>query len=165
MKSKRSLSVPLIMLGTMTLSGCDMPPDSASEDLEIAQSFYTSKEDCEKDWSEDPSLCKTDPAAPQQVASNDHGGEHASGGGGGFIFLNNSSSAQSAPQRWAGPRYYWDRSIDKPVVVHDNGNMQVMKNSSISHGPSAHATAHTSTHYASVSRGGFGGGHSSSFGG
>lgn len=118
---KRSISVPLIFLGTLgALSGCsdDTP---ANTEVQVKQDFYASLEDCQRDWGSEAQNCQqalgtttangqdtvtSGYAASNATASNTTSGTASTtssagyhGGGGGY--------------RYSGPRYFWYR--------HENG--------------------------------------------
>ena len=126
---KRSHRVPLLVIGTLAvLTGCEKTED-------LKQDYYTSHEDCQRDWGTDLQSCT--PSGQGQSGYASHGG------GGGY---------------W-GPRYYWDRSLGHPVAVSPSGETRVMRNSYLSRGaPSAGSSirAGSFSHGGSSSRGGFG---------
>lgn len=143
---KRSSNVPLVVLGTLTaLQGCD----SGNGELrnvprnvtEIRQDFYASQEDCRRDWGNDTSACN----------SSGNSGSSGSGGGGSGSGSSGSSAEKDAKggRKYAGPRYYWDREIGKPVALSPSGETHIVG----SHSSSSLAQ---STHVTSISRGGFG---------
>ena len=53
-----------------------------------------------------------------------------------------------------GPRYYWDRDRNRPVVVEGDGSERVALNSRVSSAGSFEGSTHAA---GSISRGGFGG--------
>lgn len=127
---KRSHRVALWMLG----AGLGVAALSEEKTVEqLKQDSYASKEDCAKDWGSEQN-CKEDP----QSTSHFSGG--GSGGGGG--------------SRYQGPRYYWDRTTGRPVMVTDAGVHTPMPSAHPGGGPLSHSVA--SVNAGSVSRGGFG---------
>lgn len=146
MKSKKSVSVPLLMLGTLTIAGC-----SPVQDIDLKQAHYSSKEECEKSW--DEGQCQ----APRSV-------------GGGYA---------NTTGYWRSPHYYWDRDINKPVVVYENGNTRVLNTNEVARMGESRASyissepalvskgsgSSSGVSRGSVSRGGFGGGGRASAGG
>ena len=161
---KRSKQVPLILLGALTsLTGCsrsDLPATAQ-------QGCYATLQDCRDDWG-DTGLCRQPPAAPAVPV--------APGAAAPTAGQNAASLCQPAPARsmstgststshgtsfFIGPRYYWDRSAGRPMVI-ENGRTSLAKSGAASRGAPVHAT---STHTVSVSRGGFGSHGSGSGGG
>lgn len=128
---KRSISAPLLLLGSIALSAC-------GQSHELTQQVYKSKEDCEQDWNDG-----------QSCSQSSGGSSHGSGG------------------RWSGPRYYWDRDLEKPVAINADGSERVISGSRITPAASGIASGHGEGHATgSVSRGGFGSiAHGFSFGG
>jgi hypothetical protein len=132
---KRSRGVPLLMLGAATvLAGCD---GASSLPEPEAQNYYETVEDCRSDWG-DGDWCKKPPAS----------------GGSSSIGTGSSSGVY-------GPRYYWDHSSGRPMVV-EGGVARAVRSGAASYGAPSHArgvsalsVSHgTSAH--SISRGGFG---------
>lgn len=130
---KRSHEVLMWMLG-LGLGVAALSEEKSVEQLK--QDSYASKEDCVRDWGGSEENCKEDTSSSSV---------HYSGGSGG---------SGSGGSRYRGPRYYWDRSSGRPVMVTDSGVHTPM--------PSAHpggsAMSHSigSTPAGSVTRGGFG---------
>lgn len=160
---KRSKQVPLILLGALTsLTGCsrsDLPATAQ-------QGCYATRQDCYDDWG-DTGLCQQPLPAPAIPV--------APGAAGTTAGPNTASPCQPAPASststsststshgggvFIGPRYYWDRSAGRPMVI-ENGKASLAKSGAASRGGPVHAT---STHTVTVSRGGFGS-HSSGSGG
>lgn len=128
---KRSISVPLIFLGTLgALSGCsdELP---ANTEMQVKQDFYASLEDCQRDWGSEAQNCQQalgtttvngqDTVTSGYTASNATTGNTSSG---------NTSTTTSAGYhgggggyRYAGPRYYWYRneSGGYPMAVDPDG--------------------------------------------
>src|SRR4051812_18651070 len=69
---------------------------------ELKQQSYNSLDDCKKDWEEN------------NCSSTPYGG--TSGAGGGYYY---------------GPRYYWDRSIGRPISVASDGTKTEITNSRV----------------------------------
>lgn len=110
----------------MILGGLGVGVCTRSTDVDVHQQVYSSQEECERDWGDSKS-CKQD---------------------------SGSSGAHGAGGRWYGPRYYWNRDLQKPVQLNADGSTQVMYNSRIT---AASSSSHNTSHVGSVSRGGFGG--------
>lgn len=122
---KRSHEVALWMLGA-GLGVAMLSEDKAIEQLK--QDRYASKADCVQDWGSEEN-CREDSASAS----------HASGSSGGGYY---------------GPRYYWDRSEGRPVIVTDSGKHQPMPSAR----PGGNALSHSvgSVNAGTVTRGGFG---------
>lgn len=69
------------------------------QNTELKQQSYNSLDDCKKDWAE------------EHCTSNTSSGTGVRGGG------------------YYGPRYYWDRSVGKPIAVSSNGSETEITNS------------------------------------
>lgn len=110
---KRSVSVPLMILGGLTMGACNR-----SDIVGLQQQVYNSREECERDWN-DPSRCSQD--------------VNRGSGGGGYSGLGDG--------RWYGPRYYWDRDLKRPVQLNADGSRWTVENSRITEnsGNSAHS--------------------------
>lgn len=104
---KRSLSVPLIVLGTLSLSSCGQREP-------LMQQVYSSKEECEQDWTDGES-CNT-------AAETNY--EHH--------------------RLWYGPRYYWDRGLGRPVALRPDGSTRIVNNTRISQSGSTHGYTQSS---------------------
>lgn len=97
----------------------------ADDDDTTYQSQYRSLQDCQDEWGTDPRNC-----TPRAGGSGSSSSTHF------------------------GPRYYWDRGINRPVTVDESGNRRVITGSHLtSPGNSSRAI---STRTSSASRGGFG---------
>jgi hypothetical protein len=90
----------------------------------LEQQRYASLDDCEKDWG-DSTLCRH---VPSSTSWNS-----------GYYF---------------GPRYYWDRAADRPMVVNGDGTVRVAHAAHIARSGSALGETHAAGNFA---RGGFGG--------
>lgn len=154
---KRSRHIALLVLGTASmLSGCDGDAVHSQLDFaspvfeqELKQDFYTTKEDCESDWG-DSANCT--PA----TSSLDSTGTVAGAGSAG-------RTSASSGYSYAGPRYYWNRDLGRPIAVAPTGESRVISHGAVSRGTSSKGR---SVAAGSVSRGGFGSSaHSSSSGG
>lgn len=118
---KRSISVPLIFLGTLGgLSGCsDGPP--ANTEVQVKQDFYASLEDCQRDWGTEVQNCQqaltTTTVNGQDTVTSGYAGSNATTGNATSGYSNTTTSAGyhggGAGYRYSGPRYYWYR--------HENG--------------------------------------------
>lgn len=140
---KRSHEVQLLVIGTLAMLGVQY---ATREKLEVKQNVYASRADCEQDWGNDMRNC-----SPSE--NNMTGHSSGSGGGGGH------------GGGYAGPRYYWDREIGRPVALSADGDTRILSNSYLNRGGSSMAE---SVHVSSISipRGGFGAsGHGFSSGG
>jgi hypothetical protein len=99
----------------------------------LEQQRYASLDDCEKDWG-DATVCRHVPS-PNSWNS-------------GYYF---------------GPRYYWDRGADRPMVVNGDGTVRIAHAAHIARTGSALGETHSAGSFA---RGGFGGiGHAFGAGG
>lgn len=154
---KRSRKVPLLVIGTLTLAGCDNPNSASfmtdTVQQEVKQEFYTSLEDCQRDWGNDPRDCSptAPPASATALTSSPGGG---GSGGGGTTIVSTGGGARPVSY-YSGPRYYWDRDIGRPVALAPSGETRVLTNSYVSRGATSVARVSTST-VTSVARGGFG---------
>ena len=141
---KRSKQVPLILLGALTsLTGgsrSDVPATAQ-------QNCYATLQDCRDDWG-DTALCKQAPAA--SVVPGAPGGQDVAAPCAATSTRSTTTSHGSA--FFIGPRYYWDRSAGRPMVV-EEGKVSLAKSGSASRGAPVHET---STHTVSMPRGGFG---------
>ena len=131
------------MIGTLTLvAGCEKAREEPP--MRLTQEFYSSREDCEKDWGPEPENC-----TPTEALANFDESRVSDHSRTGYGFV--------------GPRYYWDRSIAHPVAVLPNGQTRVITGSRFARGAPSTAKAASVT---PVSRGGFGrSAHASSSGG
>lgn len=131
---KRSHEVALWMLG----AGLGVAMLSEEQSVEqLKQDRYASREDCVQDW------------GTKEVCQEESGGGGSSSGGGG-----GGGSNDDKDRKYRGPRYYWDRSAGRPVIVTESGKHKAM--------PSAHPGGNQLSHSigsvdaGSVTRGGFG---------
>lgn len=140
---KRSLSVPLLFLGTLGLTGCG-PQPLEQADVPIRQDFYTSATDCRNDWGNEAEHCQ--PTQPNSASGT--------GGHGSSVY--------------AGPRYYWDHGSGRPFEVMPSGQTRpIIGSNLISPNSTRASSSNFSRGTVSVARGGFGGfggGHASSGG-
>lgn len=109
----------------MILGGLGVGVCTRSTDVDVHQQVYSSQEECERDWGDSKS-CKQD---------------------------SGSSGAHGAGGRWYGPRYYWNRDLQKPVQLNADGSTRTIENSRITE-ESGHRA--NSMSVGRVSRGGFG---------
>lgn len=123
---KKSVSVPLIILGTLSLSACDPQPLN-----DVQQQVYNSREECERDWNDGQSCTDN----PNGEPTNDHNPYYVYG------------------PRWYGPRYYWDHDLQRPVQLRQDGTTRVINNSRIN---SSSGYSSNSTTIGKIERGGFG---------
>ncbi len=126
---KRSTEVALWMLGAGL--GVAVLSDSKTTE-QLKQDSYASKEECMQDWGGSPETCQ------EENSGGSSGGSGGSGGGG----------------HYSGPRYYWDRSTNRPVIITNSGAHQPMPSAHPNGTPMSHSLS--STHLGTVSRGGFG---------
>jgi hypothetical protein len=91
---------------------------------ELKQQTYNSLDDCKKDWDEN------------NCSSTPYGGSHGSVG-----------------SYYYGPRYYWDRSIGKPVSVASDGTKTEISNSRVT---SEYSASGRTAAVGSIKTGGFG---------
>lgn len=140
---KRSRSIPLVVIGTLSLvAGCEQAPEEPP--MQLTQEFYSSRDDCEKDWGPEPENC----TPTEQLANFDD---------------SQMNDRSRTSYRFAGPRYYWDRSIGHPIAVLPTGQTRVITGSHFARGTPSTAKSASVSH---VSRGGFGSSaHASSSGG
>lgn len=146
---KRSLSVPLVFLGTLgALSGCsDEPP--ANTEVQVKQDFYASLEDCQRDWGTEPQNCQqalgTTTVNGQDTVTSGYNGSNASSG--------STSGTASAGFHggggggYAGPRYYWYRneSGGYPMAVDPDGKTRPVSGSRIPESGARFASQSVST--------------------
>ncbi len=120
---KRSISVPLIFLGTLgALSGCsDEPP--ANTEVNVKQDFYANLNDCQQDWGSEPQNCQ------QALTTTNVNGQdtvsHGYAGGNTTSSHSTSTSYHSGSgYSYSGPRYFWYRneSGGYPVAIDRDGN-------------------------------------------
>ncbi len=121
---KRSGQIVLWMLG-IGLGVSVLSEKKSVEDLK--QDEYASRQACMRDWGQSPANCRP------------VGGGSGGGGGGG---------------RYQGPRYYWDRSTGRPVVVTESGAHVPVENAHPSGSPFSHSIE--SVKVGTITRGGFG---------
>lgn len=99
---KRSISVPLIFLGTLgALSACsDDPP--ANTEVHVKQDFYVSLDDCREDWGSEPENCQQAHDARTTSSTGSHG---------------------SSLYHYSGPRYFWYRNASggHPMALDADG--------------------------------------------
>lgn len=147
---KKSLSVPLVCLGTLgslaSLTGCDKGNDvPAQTEVQVKQDFYTSLEDCQRDWGSDPLNCRaamgtTEVDGQTQVSSGFTGqtspstsaGDPATAAASGQAVAT-GPSAYPHGYGYSGPRYYWFRNEQGgyPVALEPNGQTRAIANSRI----------------------------------
>ncbi len=126
---KRSKQVPLLILGSLSLlTGCE---ESGINRERINQNSYATIDDCRKDWGQQENC---EPVRHQ--------------GGSGINPLMMS---------YLGPRYHWDRSAQRPMVI-DGDSIRPARSGLASVGAPATARSSTSqsVSIAPAPRGGFG---------
>jgi len=148
-ESKRSLTVPLIFLGT--LGAFYYMFSSSDEDVQVQQYSYQNLQECQADWGTDDGNCQ-----PEDSSGGTSSGGSTYGHGSSYSsFYGNNTSTE---QRYRGPRFFWQRtgSGGYPVEIRADGSTRQISGSHLSVGqPSSRASA---THVSSgtISRGGFG---------
>jgi hypothetical protein len=177
---KRSLYVPLIFLGTLaTLTKFNNDSDiPATTEIPIKQDFYTSLEECQRDWGSEPQNCRqamtTQNFNGQESLVNGYSGSDSSSHTSTSIVTTSSSSSTHT---YSGPRYFWYRTENGgyPMTIDSEGKTRPVISSRIPPSGAQFATQTVTTHASmpthltashSVIRGGFGGtGHGMSSGG
>lgn len=167
---KRSISVPLIFLGTLgALSGCSFEPPANTE-VQVKQDFYASLEDCQRDWGKEPENCQ------QAMTTNSVNGQDDvtsgfAGGGASSVAGNPTSAGHSyvgSVYPYSGPRHYWyhTESGGYPMQVDRDGKTRPVFGSNIRESGARFSSQTVGTRTPipthmtaskSVSRGGFGG--------
>ena len=109
---KRSISVPLIFLGTLggltyCHQRCDIP---AYTDVQVKQDQYDKLNDCQRDWGTEPQNCQETPPNSSPTAGLS-GGAHT----------------------YSGPRYFWYRHENGgyPMAIDPDGTTRPVKGSHI----------------------------------
>lgn len=100
---------------------------SPRAEYELKQQKYASKEECLQDWNDEESCS-------QDIFVDDHNNIHTGG--------------------YYGPRYYWDRDLNRPVEMRYDGTTRTLDNARIS--PIIGSSVGTNISKGTVSRGGFG---------
>ena len=121
---KRSVKVPLLVLGSIAA----LQGCSPRAEYESKQQRYASREECLQDWNDEQS-CN------QEIFVDEHNRIHT----GGYYY---------------GPRYYWDRDINKPVEIRSDGTTRTLNYTRID--PIKGSPTGTTMYKGTVSRGGFG---------
>lgn len=124
---KRSISVPLIFLGTLggltyCHQRCDIP---ANTDVQVKQDQYVNLNDCQRDWGIDPQNCRETPAN-SALTAGPGGGAHT----------------------YSGPRYFWYRHENGgyPVAIDPDGTTHQITGSHITASGAEFARQTTSSH-------------------
>ena len=131
---KRSLSVPLVSLGTLgALSGCsDEPP--ANTEVQVKQDFYASLEDCQRDWGTEPQNCQqalgTTTVNGQDTVTSGYTGANVSANPGATT---GTSTGSGYHHIYSGPRYFWYRNEygGYPMAVDPDGKTRPVSGSRI----------------------------------
>jgi hypothetical protein len=137
---KRSISVPLIFLGTLgCLSGCsDGPP--ANTEVQVKQDFYATLDDCQRDWGTEAQNCQqaltTTTVNGQDTVSSGYAGGNATTSGATSGTASTSSSAGyhgGGGYGYSGPRYFWYRHEygGYPMAVDPDGKTRAIIGSRI----------------------------------
>lgn len=145
---KRSLSVPLVFLGTLGgLSGCnDEPP--ANTEVQVKQDFYASLEDCQRDWGTEPQNCQqalgTSTVNGQDTVTSGYTGANVSASPGSAAATNSGSGYHHV---YSGPRYFWYRNEGGgyPMSVDANGKIRPVNGSRIPESGARFASQSVST--------------------
>lgn len=156
---KRSLSVPLIFLGTLgALTGCgDEPP--ANTEVPVKQDFYASLEECQRDWGNEPENCQqaltTTTVNGQDTVNSGYAGSNGTANSSSTISPAVTTSTTSSTgfhgggaYRYSGPRYYWYRNEQGgyPMAVDSNGKTRPVIGSRIPPSGAQFANQTLSTH-------------------
>ena len=110
---KRSITVPLIFLGTLGgLTYCHNSTEGpANTEVQVKQEFYASLEECQRDWGTEPQNCQqalaTTTVNGQDTVSSGYAGSNASSG---TLSSTASTGYHSGGYAYSGPRYYWYRN-------------------------------------------------------
>lgn len=133
---KRSLSIPMIYLGTLgVLSYCSNEPTTNTV-VQVKQDFYASLEDCQRDWGNDPQNCRqalsTVNTNGQDSVTNGYTGSDANTAP--RTATTSTSGGSSYISRYSGPRYFWYRNEygGYPMTVDSYGNTHPVEGSRIS---------------------------------
>ena len=169
---KRSITVPLIFLGTLGgLTYCHNSADvPANTEVQVKQDFYASLDDCQRDWGTEAQNCQqalgTTTVNGQDTVSSGYAGSNTASAS-----TSGTSSAGihgSGPYGYSGPRYFWYRHEygGYPMAIDRDGKTRPISGSRIPESGAGFASqsisARTSmpTHLTaahSVLRSGFGG--------
>lgn len=124
---KRSISVPLIFLGTLggltyCQQRCDIP---ANTDIQVKQDQYVNLNDCQRDWGTEPQNCQETPPNSVPTAGLS-GGSHT----------------------YSGPRYFWYRHENGgyPMAIEPDGTTRYVMGSHITASGAEFARQTTSSH-------------------
>lgn len=147
---KRSLTVPLVFLGTLgTLSGCsDAPP--ANTEVQVKQDFYASLEDCQRDWGSEPQNCQqalsTTTVNGQDTVASGYTGNRTSNDGSGSASSGYHGGGGDG-YRYTGPRYFWFRNEQGgyPMAIDADGKVRRVSGSSIPESGAKYANQSVST--------------------
>lgn len=144
---KRSLSVPLVFLGTLgALSGCSDEPPARSE-VHVKQDFYASLEDCQRDWGTEPQNCQqalsTTTANGQDTVSSGYTGTNANASPG----TSATGTGSGYNHIYSGPRYFWYRNEygGYPMAVDADGKTRPVNGSRIPESGARFASQSVST--------------------
>jgi hypothetical protein len=140
---KRSISVPLIFLGTLGgLTYCQNSTDvPANTEVQVKQDFYASLEDCQRDWGSEAQNCQqaltTTTVNGQDTVTSGYAGSNVTTGNATSGTTSTATSAgyhgSGGGYRYAGPRYYWYRneSGGYPMAVDPDGKTRAIIGSRI----------------------------------
>jgi hypothetical protein len=123
---KRSITVPLIFLGTLGgLTYCHNSADvPANTEVQVKQDFYASLDDCQRDWGSEAQNCQqalgTTTLNGQDTVISGYTGTHAATGS---PNMTTSAGVPSGAYGYSGPRYFWYRheSGGYPVAIDPDG--------------------------------------------
>ena len=152
------------MLGTlgMGLSGCQQEPDMEHipQAVDIKQEFYSSRDDCIKDWGASEEYCKLASQMSEGPLNENFVNPTPQGGAGGGIM---------ASHAYSGPRYFWHRegNTGYPMEVLRDGSTRPVKGATIPFSGSSIAKAsmvsrsatpasYVAERKSAIARGGFG---------
>lgn len=124
---KRSISVPLIFLGTLGgLTYCHNSSDvPANTEVQVKQDYYASLDDCQRDWGTEAQNCQqaltTTTVNGQDTVSSGYAGSNASSGS--AIGTSSAGTYSSSAYHYYGPRYFWYRheSGGHPMAIDPDG--------------------------------------------
>ncbi len=123
---KRSITVPLIFLGTLGgLTYCHNSADvPANTEVQVKQDFYASLDDCQRDWGSEAQNCQqaltTTTVNGQDTVTSGYAGSNVATGS---PNMTTSAGVPSGSYGYSGPRYFWYRneSGGYPMAVDPDG--------------------------------------------
>ena len=168
---KRSLKVPLIMLGTLgmgfSIVSCQEEPEQIPQSVDIRQEFYDSSDGCRKDWGAGETYCQLAAQMGEGPLNENFAYNNAESGGSGGVV--GGGGTGTGARVYSGPRYFWHRegNTGYPVEVLRDGSTRPVKGTSIPFSGSSLARAsavqrsatpasYVAERKAAIARGGFG---------